>query len=88
MTAGYCSLSFFSVAAGMVTAYDTSRAGVVIAPLILVGLGFFARATGPHIGLRYCVGSIALGNLLLPTTHVIIAMTDTIRSLPAEFSKL
>jgi hypothetical protein len=88
MIAGYGALAFLSVAAGMVTAYDTSRAGLVIAPLILVGLRFFATSTGSRVELRYCVGGIALANLLLPTSHVIVGITDTIRSLPTELSML
>jgi hypothetical protein len=88
LIAGYWALTFLSVAAGMFTAYDTSRAGAVIAPVILVGLRFLATSNGFPFGWRYCVVAIALANLLLPTAHGIIGMTDPIRPLPTELSML
>lgn len=88
MMAGFIALALLTVAAAMFTAYDTSRAGLLVAPEILVGLRFFATSTGSRIGMKYCIVAIAVANLLLPTAHRIVGMTDPIRSLPAELSML
>ena len=86
--AGYVALTFLSLAAAMFTAFDTSRAGILVAPEILVGLRFLAMTIGPRLGLSHCVIAIALANLVLPTSHAIVTLPDPIRSLPMELSML
>ena len=73
--------SFF---AAMLTNNDLSRAGVVLAPPVVLGLTSIMHWTRSTSVLT----AMCVGNLLLPATHVVVNVAIPIRSLPNELCRL
>ena len=68
----------------MLAANDVSRAGVTLAPLVVFGL---IAVLSWRRGLA-AVAALAVANLLLPATHVVVGMQIPIRSLLQEWRTL
>lgn len=73
--AGTFAVAFF-------TAFDLSRAGLMLCPLVLAGLLVLARLS---VGARLIAGLAAI-NLLLPATHIIANMQTPIWPLRVELA--